>query len=212
MSGLVLPTIKKECKILLVTLTWTPEKFRFVATFETIATKDTMKADSISKVDMEAYLGSCSLGDFHFFQSKFSVIGYSNGNIYKVSIDPGPLKFLVNFIGVVFDQVLMPSKIVCMVSIFDRLRVNVLEECFALFAKSVYCAIEELHAKTGFAHMDLRTPNICYRYIKEEMEAVLMDLDSVTDEPQPGDNSVMYNVKFPEAKMYDWRQYCSHNE
>jgi len=41
MSGLVLPIIKKKCKILLATLTWAPKKFEFAATFETIATKGT---------------------------------------------------------------------------------------------------------------------------------------------------------------------------
>ena len=59
------------------------------------------------------------------------------------SVNPGPLdRFMRNFRGVVFDQVLLPSEFI---SIFDRLKGPLLHR-----------VIEEL--KTGYAPMDLRAP------------------------------------------------------
>jgi len=120
------------------------------------------------------------------------------------SVNPGPLdRFMRNFRGVVFDQVMLLSEFIGDVSIFDRLKgpllINVLKEL-------VYRVIEEL--KTGFAPMDLRAPHICYLCSKEEMKAVLIDLVNVTTKPQLDGNSVMCNVEFSEAKMYDWSQYA----
>ena len=46
-------------------------------------------------------------------------------------------------------------------------------DCFNSFAVSVQSAVEEFHGM-GFAHLDLRVPDICF---DGQWQAVLIDLD-----------------------------------
>ena len=243
-SGVLFPTIEVKCQILLVTLTWEPKKFKFVASFKNI-TKDSIKtelpeaiamqlqhvrkaisiqniplldseiyfSDAISEDDIEAYLG---LKNFRFFPSKFSVVGYSINKpdeVYKISTFSNRAPLYLTLQGVVLKQVLLLSNMIEEADVYRRLkpplRVNEIQLCFRAFAESVYSAIKELHSKTKYAHMDIRIPNICYDDDTDgEVMAVLIDVDNLSDVPFKTDESVMYNVSFTEAKMYDWRHYA----
>ena len=39
------------------------------------------------------------------------------------------------------------------------------------------------------------------------MEAILIDLDNVSNKPHISEDSIMYNIDFPKVTMYNWRQY-----
>ena len=76
----------------------------------------------------------------------------------------------------------------------------------------MYFAIQEF-LEAGFAHLDIRVPNICFKKEKEWM-AVLIDLDQSLETYEvnmPGydiENSIMHNQKFDTLEKYDWRQFA----
>ena len=51
-SGVLFPTIEVKCQILLVTLTWEPKKFMFIASFENI-TKDSIETELPEAITMQ---------------------------------------------------------------------------------------------------------------------------------------------------------------
>jgi len=78
------------------------------------------------------------------------------------------------------------------------------------FAQSVVNAIEGLH-HLGFAHMDIRLPNICFDHIDGSWQAVLIDLDNACELTYPCEvytDSIMYCVQIDKIKNYDWRQFA----
>ena len=50
-------------------------------------------------------------------------------------------------------------------------------KCFCSFAISTLRALEALH-EVGYAHLDIRIPNICFKKVNHEWHAVLIDLDN----------------------------------
>ena len=83
------------------------------------------------------------------------------------------------------------------------------KECLMCFAKGVFAAIKQLH-EDGYAHLDIRLPNICIDPVT--FEPVLIDLDrggycrDIAD-PEKYEKSCMYDLKGSPAECYDWRQF-----
>ena len=240
-SGVVLPTIKDGCNMVLVTVTWKPEQFRFVAELKPIVKEniegelqgiitsqiDTVDippsanipiyfSDILTKDDMMKLFGDNSLNDLQFFRAKLSVVCYSRSHdvVFKRSLLSRTLAqfcFTCVLEKHVLKQVLLPvdkaGKFYKFPLLCGPLSISVIRSCFKSFAQSVHRAISELH-NTGYAHMDIRIPNICYGLVEDQWEAILIDLDNVTDTPDGNEASVMYNTLFADARMYDWRQYA----
>ena len=93
--------------------------------------------------------------------------------------------------GIKPKQVLLPKHIRygrLIFFVFRRLHppldIKSIRCCFNSFAVSVQSAVEELH-RLGFAHLDLRVPNICFEKIDGQWQAVLIDLDYSCDIEDP---------------------------
>ena len=88
--------------------------------------------------------------------------------------------------------------------------VNCLQKSFCLFAISTLRALEALH-EVGYAHLDIRIPNICFKKVNHEWHAVIIDLDNAVEiGGSPiyiSQKSFMYNVDFDDHRKYDWHQF-----
>lgn len=84
-------------------------------------------------------------------------------------------------------------------------------KCFQSFAVSVFKALVAFH-EVGFAHLDIRLPNICFQEHDGEWIAVLIDIDNAVaveyGHVTPNSSSVMFNVRFDDNTKYNWRQYA----
>ena len=83
------------------------------------------------------------------------------------------------------------------------------KECLMCFAKGVFAAIKQLH-EDGYAHLDIRLPNICIDPVT--FEPVLIDLDRGRKCEEKEDiakynQSCMYDLRGANAKSHDWRQF-----
>ena len=71
--------------------------------------------------------------------------------------------------------------------------------------------MDALH-KLGYAHLDIRIPNICFKKVNHEWRAVLIDLDNAVEigvSPiYVSQKSFMYNIEFDDHRKYDWRQFA----
>jgi hypothetical protein len=82
---------------------------------------------------------------------------------------------------------------------FDPLEVSEASSCLLSLVMEVATAIEALHQQ-GFAHQDVRLPNICF---SKEFKAVLIDLDrtcTVRHKPEFDRGSVMHKREFSAAE------------
>ena len=74
-----------------------------------------------------------------------------------------------------------------------------IRQCFSSFAVSTLHALDELHG-IGYAHLDVRTPNICFKQVDHEWQAVLIDIDTAVHikGPIPPGNKdfLMYDILF----------------
>ena len=65
--------------------------------------------------------------------------------------------------------------------------------------------------KVGFAHLDVRLPNICFQENGGEWIAILIDIDNAFaveyGHVAPNSSSIMLNTWFDDITKYDWRQY-----
>ena len=78
-------------------------------------------------------------------------------------------------------------------------------KCFSSFAISTLRALEALH-EAGFAHLDVRLPNICFKEVNCEWHAVLIDIDHAMEIGRPpqcsSQRSFMYNICFDDNCTY----------
>ena len=83
-----------------------------------------------------------------------------------------------------------------------------LKKYLTSFGVSVYHAIQEFHC-TGFAYLDIRVPNICFKKEKD-WRAVLIDLDQVSETYKVDvlgcdiEDSIIFSQKFEMFEKYDW--------
>ena len=91
------------------------------------------------------------------------------------------------------------------------LSVSEIRQCFFNFAQSVYEAIEELHSVVQYGHLDIRTPNICFKRSEGSSSpymAVLIDVDHAGRRLPVNFNSIMFDACFDSVDKYDWRQFA----
>ena len=177
----------------------------------------------MSPKDIQAYLKDDTFKEA-VFKLAVSVVIQLRDEVYKIPVDFKSVKTLTRFFymaesGIKPKQVLLPKRYRperrVIFLIFRRLHppldIKSIRCCFNSFAISVQSAVEELH-RLGFAHLDLRVPNICFEKIDGQWQAVLIDLDYSCDieDPTPVEKrkSIMYNVNFDRKEQYDWRQFA----
>ena len=179
-------------------------------------------SDMLSPIDVKTYLRAVVTQQddivmqddaMLFFQSLHSIVFAirDKQKVYKISLTHSLLDSELVLRSLCNDSptthVLLPDKKFGKYFQFPLLRgpleIQELQLCFNSFAESVHQAITELHG-TGYAHLDIRMPNICYN---DDGEAVLIDPDNLSTQ-LPGDiDSVMYDAPdFTVAAQYDWRQ------
>lgn len=83
-------------------------------------------------------------------------------------------------------------------------------KCFQSFATAVFRALVAFH-EVGFAHLDIRLPNICFEEHGGEWIALLIDVDNAVavdyGHVAPNSSSVMLSAWFDDNTKKDWRQY-----
>ena len=88
--------------------------------------------------------------------------------------------------------------------------ISSVQKCFSSFAISTLHALEALH-EAGFAYLDVRLANVCFKEVNCEWHAVLIDLDHAVEigrSPRcSSQKSFMYNINFDDNRKYDWRQF-----
>jgi len=157
-------------------------------------------SQSLSSQDVVAYLGSEEFSKGEFVQC-VSLVFMMQDMVYKMPLTlkaQQRLSFLYNLTlrGTSPKQVLLPHDQKKNFFMYYRLEkpldIKPLKDSYLEFAASVINALDELHG-LGFAHLDVRLPNICFR----EHNAVLIDLDDCLDIGEtPGvfsDKSHMYS-------------------
>ena len=192
---------------------------------DTLATQETYFGDltpshktkyvsqSLSPQDVVTYLGS---EDFYTgeFVNCISLVFLMQDKVYKM---PLTLKAHMRLTylhslkkgGTVTKQVLLPQGEAKKFFIYRCLDspsdIKSLNGWYFPFAESVINAPDELH-RLGFAHLDLRLPNICF----DRGNAVLIDLDDcqeIDDVSNVHDSeSHMYSKEYNNGENYDWRQ------
>ena len=117
----------------------------------------------------------------HIFPCKIWYCFHEAKKVYKLPLIENNL---VNFLLLqpirTYDQVALPIGVVYNFFTFPLLHpplnINRIRECFKSYATSSLHALEALHA-IGFVHMDVRTPNICFKQsdaTDHEWQAVLI--------------------------------------
>lgn len=243
-KGLVVPHFDKNL-IVLCTMTWRSEDFRFVGDLTPLDKEDVEEklrevianqnqyihgggiiqsnsriyfSDMLTPDDVKTYLRAVTKQQQDdvvtqddtvlFFRSLYSIVFAitDKQKVYKISLTRDLARF-VHSNDLPTTRVLLPDKMFGNCFQFPLLRgplqIHQIQICFNSFAKSVHQAITELH-ETGYAHLDIRRPNICYN---DHGEAILIDPDNLSTK-LPGDiESVMYDApEFTVATQYDWRQ------
>ena len=147
-----------------------------------------------------------------FFHSKFSVIFYTKYHVWKCPLVHNSLGWIIP--PTTSKQVLYRERTVDKFYAFKRLidpiELEIIKlKCLRCFAISLYRAIEEIHSH-GYAHQDVRLPNICFDFNREECYVVLIDLDQadfVNCSPVLKRNSFVYSTTLNTSGKINWRQY-----
>ena len=182
--------------------------------------------DCISLDDIKTHLQTENLGNIRLFKNtKHSLVFASEDQqkVYKCSLVDNELATMLCLsYSTKVNQVLLPQQMIPRTRFFtfpylyEPLDILSIQDCFKWFARSVLLALEELH-EIGYAHLDVRPPNICFRHVTDDWEAVLIDLDRaivINHLPKAcctqlyNEGSLMYNETFDSADKYDWRQYA----
>lgn len=173
--------------------------------------------DSLSALDIKKHLSrhSVSIKTARFFPSRNSIIVYDVESelVYKYPLVNNKLLFLL-LTQVQHKQVSFPLGLMGGFFSFPLLHppldISSARKCFSSFAISTLRALEALH-EAGFAHLDVRLPNICFKEVNCEWHAVLIDIDHAMEIGRPpqcsSQRSFMYNICFDDNCTYDWRQF-----
>ena len=156
--------------------------------------------------------------------SKFSVIFFSEREklVWKLPLCQNNLSTILlnrKQKSAHCPRVIYPTAVVGMLSLpffefplmTEPLSLEDARKCYRSFACSVHDAISEFHTD-GYAHLDIRLPNVCFAYNFETLEwyAVLIDLDRskfINDCTFSYGCSVMYGKNMTPEEV-DWRQYA----
>ena len=171
--------------------------------------------DSLTPDDTRAYWSRVGIqltqdDTIEYFPSLYSVVFSVGTAVYKFPLIDNDLHMCSALYSnsMNLNQVLIPKGVSMKAFRFDLLtrplEISEVQLCFNSFVTSVFNAINQLHTVTGLAHMDIRRPNICFR----DGQAILIDVDNLTDKPPEYTESIMYSCYFDNATKYDWRQYA----
>ena len=166
----------------------------------------------ISNLSPAELMGAC--GSFAQLASQEAILLQSSSHVYKYPVTAqGGFNLHTIAAGLTkFDHVISLSSLWLQETVFfnyetvpfDPLEVSEASSCLLSFVKEVATAIEALHNQ-GFAHQDVRLPNICF---SKELKAVLSDLDRtcrVRHIPEASKGSVMHKSELT-AGENDWMQ------
>ena len=183
--------------------------------------------DCLSAADVEEYFKhkdpSVSIKSIHFFPTKYAFAFADNEGrkVYKYPLINNNLSDFLWNPSIAghrnqIVQVLFPSGCFWNFFVFPLLHppldILTIQQCFTSFAFSTMNALDELH-RIGFAHLDVRTPNICFKQVDHDWHAVLIDLDTAIyrkgSVPPCTKDSLMYDILFEDDyHKYDWRQFA----
>ena len=165
----------------------------------------------MSADDIQKYLSVHSLSNIHFFHSKFSILFFSESHqkVFKRPLIDNILILLYNKSIQAPElskmQVLYPLEMLSNFYVYPLLHhpldLKSIQQCFNSFATSVLHALEELHS-SGYAHLDVRIPNICFRQSEQGWQA-----EVGSGWPPISESSLMFNVSFNCETKYDWQQF-----
>lgn len=239
-TGFIIPKVEKKDGS--VTVNWNMQTMKFCGILDPISRQNVQKSlvkiitgqdavtsgcvlsqrvfyfqDSISLNEVEIYLSKHSIGKIDFFPSKYSIIFKDPvyGIVYKRPLIDNNLHTLLQ-ISKPNMQVLYPQGVIRGFYSFPLLHpplsLELLRKCFTTFAISTLHAVELLHKK-GYAHLDIRIPNICFKQLEHGWQVVLIDMDGAVgldwgNSPAVSLKSLMYNQKFKDPTHYDWCQFA----
>jgi len=232
MSGFVVPKSGIELGTIMATVTWESAYMSFVASMQRLSkvqfSDEVLRAYEnqsgyfllptehthsfpITIMELQNFL---NINDIQgLFPSKFSIVFYTSSCVWKCPLVHNSLSWIVP--PTECKQVLYHERIIKKFYVFKRLACpldleSIKLRCFKHFAISLFRAIEEMHSH-GYAHQDIRLPNVCFDFNGNDCYAVLIDLDQanfVDFPPVIKGNSLMYSTSITTSGKLDWRQYA----
>ena len=179
-----------------------------ITTFEYSTNEVFYFQDCLSALDIEKYFSSLSVffKTAHFFHSRNSIIFRADEFVYKCPLVDNELYSIIAFLFATqthshSTQISFPLGLQGVFFSFPLLHppldISLVQKCFSSFAISVLHALEALH-EAGFVHLDVRLPNICFKEVNCEWQAVLIDLDhcvKVGTRARYTQKSLMYSTR-----------------
>lgn len=232
LSGFVVPKNDLKLGTVMATVTWEPNYMSFVGSMQRLSkahfSDEILRAYEnqsgcfllptehthsfpVTIMELQNFLNINNIQGL--FPSKFSIIFYTSSCVWKCPLVHNSLSWVVP--PTEYKQVLYHEKIVKKFYVFKRLASpldleTVKLKCFKNFAVSLHGAIEELHSH-GYAHQDIRLPNVRFGFNGTDCFTVLIDLDHanfVGFPPVIKGNSLMYSTSITTSGKLDWRQYA----
>ena len=232
-SGFTVPKKNITLGTVVATISWNPEQMKFEASLRRLSMSEFLaEVSRVYEVQRNLILSSVKhthpvpitieelerflqITDIQgFFDSRFSIICYTESHVWKY---PLVHHFLNDIMPptVTSRQVLYRERrykgFYVFKKLIDPLELEIIKRnCLRCFAISLFQAIVELHTH-GYAHQDIRLPNICFDFDTEECYVILIDLDQanrVNFTPVFRGNSYMYIDTLNTSGEIDWRQYA----
>ena len=166
-------------------------------------------------------------GSLKQVDSQYSLVFHDDKKYYKYCPDSTECESLFTFLGESSDRLVFPQHILRVkidkaapfpFFIFPKqrfqltsLRTSQLKSCLFNLASGIKDALEELHGKYKYAHLDVRLANVCF----DDGHVKLIDFDrcqhtSVKDVASKYNNHFMYTysagVVNPNVSLLDWKQ------
>ena len=166
-------------------------------------------------------------GSLKQVDSQYSLVFHDNKKYYKYCPDSIERESLFTFLGESSNRLVFPQHILRVkidkaapfpFFVFPKqrfqltsLRTSQLKSCLFNLASGIKDALEELHVKYEYAHLDVRLANVCF----DDGHVKLIDFDrcqhtSVEDVASKYNNHYMYTysagVANPNVSLLDWKQ------
>ena len=166
-------------------------------------------------------------GSLKQVDSQYSLVFHDDKKYYKYCLDSIERLSLIRFLGESSNRLVFPQQMLDVeideaapfpFFIFPKqrfqltsLRISQLKSCLFNLASGIKDALEELHGKYKYAHLDVRLANVCF----DDGHVKLIDFDrcqhtSVKDVASKYNNHYMYTYSAgmvnPNASLLDWKQ------